>query len=200
MTMIRVSVATSLAALVVSLAVTGLAAAQTPAPAQAKKPTAATPAKAAATAPATPEQLIITKSNDWQALVVQGQRGKLCYSIAKPRKLEPPGLAHGDVFFFVQNRPKENVRNEPSLQVGYSMKEGSKVTVKVDATAFTMFTRNDGAWMENPADEPKLIEAMRKGKNLTIAATSGRGNPTSYAFQLAGIGTTIDAAAKECGK
>lgn len=192
MTVIRVSVATSLAALAVSFAVFGPALAQT----QAKKPAEA--AKAAA--PAQPEQLVITKSNDWQALVVQGQRGKLCYSIAKPRRMDPATLNHGDVFFFVQNRPKENVRNEPSLQVGYSMKEGSKVTVKVDAAAFSMFTRNDGAWMENPADEPKLIEAMRKGKNLTITATSGRGNPTNYVFQLAGIGTTIDAAAKECAK
>jgi hypothetical protein len=143
---------------------------------------------------------LITQSREWSALVVDGQRGKMCYAIAKPQKMEPASLNHGDVFFFVLSRPRENVRNEPSVQVGYPFRENSKVTVKVDNATFTMFTRNDGAWLENPADEPKLVEAMRKGRTMSLAGTSGRGNPTSYVFPLAGLGPAIDAATKECGR
>ena len=50
-----------------------------------------------------------------------------------------------------------------------------------------MFTRGKSAWMENAAEEPQLIAAMRGGADMNVQAVSGRGNNTNYTFSLRGI-------------
>lgn len=147
-------------------------------------------------AQATP--LLLVQSKDWSAVTAQGSKGKVCYALSKPTKMDPATLKHGDVFFFVSTRLGENIRNEPSIQVGYTLKEGSKVTVDVDGKKYVLFTRADGAWVETPGDEAKLLDSMKKGKKLTVAAESSRGSATSYAFSLNGLSGALDAAAKEC--
>lgn len=165
------------------------------------KPAAAkpTPAKAAA-APAASggSPMLIAESKDWKAITAAAPKGKVCFALTKPQKMEPASLNHGDVFFFISTRPADNVRNEPSLQVGYAMKEGSKAVVDIDGKKFSFFTRGDGAWLEQNTDYTPFLDAMRKGSKLAVQATSGRGNPTSYQFSLSGVSAALDAAAKEC--
>ena len=43
---------------------------------------------------------------------------------------------------------------------------------------------------------PALLKRFRQ--SILAAATSGRGNPTNYAFSLAGLSDALDAVAKEC--
>lgn len=162
----------------------------------AAKPAAAKPAASTAAPGGSP--LLIAESKDWKAITAAAPKGKVCFALTKPQKMEPPSLNHGEVFFFVSTRPAENVRNEPSLQVGYPMKDGSKAVVDIDGKKFSFFTRGDGAWLEQNTDYTPFLDAMKKGTKLSIQATSGRGNPTSYVFSLAGVSAALDAAAKEC--
>ena len=57
--------------------------------------------------------------------------------------------------------------------------------------SFSMFTRGKSAWMENAAEEPALIAAMRNGTDMLVLGTSGRGNPTKYTFSLKGISAAL---------
>ena len=41
--------------------------------------------------------------------------------------------------------------------------------------------------MENAAEEPNLIAAMKAGSTMNIKAVSGRGNNTGYEFSLRGV-------------
>ena len=185
--------------LIVVMAATATTAIAETKPAAAKPaPAAAKPATTAAAAPGAGSPLLLLESKDWKAITAAAAKGKMCFALTKPQKMEPPGLAHGDVFFFVSTRPAESVRNEPSLQVGYPLKEGSKAVVDIDGKKFAFFTRGDGAWLEQNADYAPFLEAMKKGSKLSVSATSGRGNPTSYVFSLAGLSGALDAAAKEC--
>ncbi|MCE1235457.1 MAG: invasion associated locus B family protein [Hyphomicrobiales bacterium] len=164
------------------------------------KPAAAKPAPAKPAAAAAPpgSPLLIVEAKDWRAFTAATAKGKICFALSKPQKMEPASLNHGDVFFFISTRPAEGVRNEPSLQVGYAMKDGSKATADIDGKKFAMFTKADGAWLEQDGELNAFLDAMKKGSKLAIAATSGRGNATSYVFSLAGISAAVDAAAKEC--
>lgn len=162
----------------------------------AAKPAPAKPAASAAAPSGSP--LLIVEAKDWRAFTAATAKGKICFALSKPQKMEPPSLNHGDVFFFISTRPGEGVRNEPSLQVGYPMKEGSKATADIDGKKFPMFTKADGAWLEQDGQLGAFLDAMKKGSKLSITATSGRGNPTSYVFSLAGISAALDGAAKEC--
>ncbi|MER2605898.1 MAG: invasion associated locus B family protein [Siculibacillus sp.] len=187
----------ALAMVVAVAATTTTALAQAkPAAAAPTKPAAAAPAKPAAPAAGSP--MLLVESKDWKAITAAGAKGKMCFALTKPQKSEPPTLNHGEVFFFVTTRPAENIRSEPSLQVGYPLKENTKVVVDIGGKKFNFFTRGDGAWLEQNTDYAPFLDAMRKGSKIAVSATSGRGNPTSYVFSLAGIGGALDAVAKEC--
>ena len=141
---------------------------------------------------------LIGQHSAWATYSYGGAKGKVCYALSKPTKLAPSDRNHGDVFFFVSNRPGENVDNEPSVIVGYSFKEQSSVSVDVDGKGFTMFTKNDGAWMANPTEERQLVSAMKAGRSMTVNGVSSRGTQTSYTFSLSGVTAAITAADKAC--
>ena len=141
---------------------------------------------------------LIEQFKDWAAYSYGGAKGKVCYALSKPTQMSPSDRNHGDVFFFVSNRPSEGVINEPMVMVGYPFKEGSSVTVDVDGTKFTLFTKGDGAWVENAAQEKQLVAAMKAGRAMTVSGESGRGTQTSYRYSLSGVTAAIGAADKAC--
>jgi invasion protein IalB len=61
-----------------------------------------------------------------------------------------------------------------------------------------MYTQNDGAWVKNAAEEARLVEAMRKGADVTVRGESGRGTKTTDVFSLKGISQALDRTAQEC--
>ncbi|MGE0501083.1 MAG: invasion associated locus B family protein [Rhizobiaceae bacterium] len=134
----------------------------------------------------------IGQHNAWGTYSYVQNNGKVCYVLTVPTDRQPTSLDHGDMFFFVSQKPGQNVSFEPQFIAGYSFQENSKVQVKVGDRSFSMFTRGKSAWMENAAEEPALIAAMRSGSDMQISATSGRGNPTKYSFSLRGISAALE--------
>ena len=112
------------------------------------------------------------------------------------------------VYFLADESPqasdlwKTNGADQSSL-VSQQTSTGS-VTVAAEAVAavgsanFPMYTQNDGAWVKNAAEENRLVEAMRKGADLVVKATTSRGTQTSDTFSLKGISQALDRAAQEC--
>ena len=76
---------------------------------------------------------------------------------------------------------------------GYELKADSKVTVSVGNKSFAMFVAGKSSWMENAAEEPQLLAAMKGGQSMSISATSKRGTATSYTYSLSGISKALDA-------
>ncbi len=125
----------------------------------------------------------------WGTYVHSASGKKTCYILTAPipNSAQPASVDHGDNYFLVSQKPGENVAFEPQFIAGYNMRENGKVTVTVGDRSFSMFTRGKSAWMENAAEEPALIAAMRAGSTMKIAATSARGTATSYEFSLKGV-------------
>ncbi|TPI12624.1 MULTISPECIES: invasion associated locus B family protein [unclassified Mesorhizobium] len=138
----------------------------------------------------------IGQHNAWGTYSYQSAAGKVCYVLTVPTDKQPPSLDHGDMFFFVSQRPGQQVSYEPQFIAGYNFQEGSKATVTIDKKSFSMFTRGKSAWVENAAEEPVLIAAMKTGSDMKVQAKSGRGNPTSYVFSLKGISAALSSIAK----
>lgn len=122
--------------------------------------------------------------------------GKVCFVMTVPTEKLPANLDHGDnIFFLVSQKPGQNVSYEPQFMVSYNFKQASKVTVRVGDKSFSMFTKDNSAWMENPAEEPQLIAAMKAGADMKVSGLSGRGNETSYTFSLKGISAALQSIA-----
>lgn len=136
----------------------------------------------------------IGQHNAWALYDYKDEKGKVCYTLSRPTQKEPASLDHGDkMFFVVAQKPGQNITFEPQFNASYNFQENSKVEVTVGDKNFTMFTQGSRAWMENAAEEPALIAAMKAGADMKVAAKSGRGNPTSYVFSLSGITAALNA-------
>ena len=135
----------------------------------------------------------IGKYSAWGAYSYNSGGGKVCYVLTIPQTKKPDKVDHGDNFFLVSQKPGQNVAYEPQFMAGYELKADSKVVVTIDAKSFSMFVSGKSAWMENAAEEPQLLAAMKAGKSMSISATSKRGTATAYTYSLSGISKALDA-------
>ena len=85
-----------------------------------------------------------------------------------------------------------------SVIIGYPFKTASDATAEIGTTKFAMYTQNDGAWIKNVAEEARMIDAMRKGADLTIKGTSGRGTASTDTVFAQGARQAIDRVEQEC--
>ncbi|KAA5596786.1 hypothetical protein F1193_15200 [Blastochloris sulfoviridis] len=136
--------------------------------------------------------------DDWAAYASQNPKSRICYALSQPKDRQPASLKRDPGFLFVSHRPGEGVRNEVSATVGFPLKDGRDATLKVGNVVFAMTTKDDNVWIKNPAEEQRLVDAMRRGADLTITGTSRRGNQSTDRYSLAGLSKALDRVAQEC--
>ena len=145
---------------------------------------------------------LLDSFRDWHVYSVGAGADRLCYALSQPKQMNPANVTRDAVFFLISTWPGRKVRSEPSVVPGYQYKVGTKVQVQVGSDKFELFTKNDGsaggAWMENPADEKKLIDAMKRGSEMSITGTSTRGTLTRDNYSLAGISAALDKVDATC--
>lgn len=143
---------------------------------------------------------LLAEFGDWGAYTATPGGKKVCFALAKPASSEtnPPNRPRDPAWLFVSTRPAEKVKEEVSVIFGYPLKANSDATIEVGSTNFAMYTQNDGAWVKNAAEEARLVDAMRKGAEVTVRGESSRGTKTMDQFSLKGISQALDRAATEC--
>ncbi|WP_256970950.1 invasion associated locus B family protein [Cellulomonas iranensis] len=116
-----------------------------------------------------------------------------------PTQKAPANVNNGDNFFLVSQKPGQNVSFEPQFMAGYELNTNAnaKVIVTIGNRNFTMFVNGKSGWMENAAEEPQLIAAMRCGWDMKVQAQSKRGTKTNYTYSLKGISAAL-AAIQKC--
>jgi len=134
----------------------------------------------------------IQQFDAWGAYSYNSAGGKVCYVLSVPTSSAPTNVDHGDIFFLISQRPGQNVSYEPQAMMGYPLQESSKIQVNIDGRDFTLFTRGNSAWVENAAQEPQLVSAMKAGTSMTVKATSRRGTATSYSYSLKGVTAALN--------
>lgn len=142
-------------------------------------------------------QQLLGQFNDWSAYSAATEKGKICFAITQPKTRAPEGLKRDPAYFFVSHRPGDKVRNEVSIQIGFAAKAGSTADAAIDSNTFNLMTQGERAW-SNGQDDGKLVDTMRKGKNLQIKTTSLRGNITTDTYSLKGVSAALDKINKEC--
>ncbi|GLK79493.1 hypothetical protein [Methylopila turkensis] len=154
-------------------------------------------ALAQAAPPAQPVEL--GKYSAWNAYSAPGKGGKICYALAQPTSRRPNGLNRDPAYFFISNRPRENVRNEISVVIGFTAKPDSKVEIDIGGTEFTLYPRADGAFMQSAEEETKFIAALKGARrNMTMKSTSLRGNVTTDTYSVSGVTAAIERIDREC--
>ena len=151
----------------------------------------------AATPALAQEVTLLEKFKDWSAYAATGTP-KVCFAVSKPTASNPKKIKRGPILFYISQWPADKVVNEISVKMGYPFGEGAKSTVTIGSDRFDMFTKDEGAFVEKPEMETKLIEAMKTGNSMKIEGKSSRGTATTDTYSLNGLSDALDRAAKEC--
>ncbi|UNF41471.1 invasion associated locus B family protein [Bartonella krasnovii] len=132
----------------------------------------------------------------WGTYSYKSSQNTICYVLSVPLNALPTTVNHGDNFFLVTKRSQSPVSFEPQFMAGYTLKEGSKVTVTIGGKDFDFFTKDSSAWLASSEQEKQLVSAMRAGNNMTVKAISKRGTHTTYTYSLKGVTAALNTAQK----
>jgi len=145
----------------------------------------------------------VAAETDW-SVFVENDPAKLCWSVSSPKETvnskdgRVVAVRRGDILLFVSYRPGDGVKGEVSFAGGYPFAGGSTVSLDISGTVFEMFTDGETAWAASPADDAKIITAMKRGTDAVATGRSSRGTVTKDTFSLLGFTAAIDEAEKRC--
>lgn len=134
----------------------------------------------------------------WTAYTYKERFGKVCYIVGGAEKSEPPVAKRKEPMAMVTHRPGEKIANVVSFDEGYTLKEGSEVSVDIDGTKFDLFTKDGSAWARTSELDKTIVEAMAKGKQAVVKGTPQRGVPIADTYSLAGFAQALAMIDKAC--
>ena len=144
----------------------------------------------------------VAADTDWA--VFEGDGPKECWAVTAPKETvntrdgRVVSVRRGDILLFVTYRPEQSISGEVSFTGGYPFAEGSTVSMEVAGTTYELFTEGEYAWPATPADDAKIVTAMKRGANAVLTARSSRGTQTKDTFSLLGATAMIEDAERRC--
>jgi invasion protein IalB len=158
------------------------------------------PAAAPPPIPGAPEPSLLGQFGEWGAYTATPNGKKVCFAIAKPvnTTTNPPNRPRDQPWILISSRPGEKVKDEVSIVFGYGLKPNSDANMEIAGASYAFFAQGDGAWVKNPAEEPKLVETLRKGLDVTVKGTSVKGTVSTDVYSLKGLAQALDKIGQEC--
>lgn len=141
-------------------------------------------------------------NTDWSVFVESNP--KECWSVSSPKETvnsrdgRVVAVKRSDILLFVFNRPGSGVTGQVTFTGGYPFEDGSSVNMNISGTEFELFTKGEWAWPATPADDAKIITAMKRGSSAIMTARSGRGTQTKDTFSLLGFTASVEESEKRC--
>jgi len=131
----------------------------------------------------------LSSFRDWQVYKQETDAGRVCFISSVPKKLfgNYDRNNRGETRVFVSHGPGRGERNVVSILAGYNYKKQSDVKFSIDGKSSTFLTLGNRAWADSPADDQRLIKAMKRGAKLVVTGTSSRNNKTIDEYSLSGF-------------
>jgi hypothetical protein len=141
---------------------------------------------------------LVEKQGAWSLYADTATPKAVCFIAAQPQAVEPLGANRGPIFFYISAWPKDGVKAEPSVKVGYPVAADKEMSVTVGTDTFKLFIKGERGFVSDPNEELKLVEALKKGSNAFVKAVSARGTATTDTYSLAGLSAALDKLAAAC--
>ena len=134
---------------------------------------------------------------DWGAYLAKGGKAKTCYALASP-KARKPDVKRDAAYVFIADRPAEKVHNEVSIIMGFPVKETGPAQAKIGHASFDLVAKGSNAWIKNPGDEAKFVEALQHSGTLIVKAAANKGPSTVDSYALDGLKQALARVTQEC--
>ncbi|PTX57829.1 hypothetical protein C8N43_2501 [Litoreibacter ponti] len=145
----------------------------------------------------------VASKTDWSVFVEDNPTQ--CWVVSSPKETvntkggRVVAVTRGDTLMFVSYWPGSGKLGEVSFTGGYPYPDGATVSLQIGDGQYELFTSGETAWAPTPADDNKIIAAMKRGANAVITGQSRRGTTTKDTFSLLGFTAALEDAAKRCG-
>ena len=139
---------------------------------------------------------------DWSVFVENDPTE--CWAVTTPKETvnkrdgSVVKVRRSKIMLYVFNRPRDNVKGEVSFTGGYPFAKGLSIALDLDGVTYEMVTDGEWAWPPTPADDAKIITAMKRGAKAVVTAQSERGTVTKDTFSLKGFTAAVNDAGKRC--
>lgn len=146
----------------------------------------------------------VAAERNWSIFVTGSGDSQVCWIASAPtsstatRNGAPIAVNRGDIRMMVRQQPGASVSNEVSFTGGYPFDEDSNVTVSIGSNSFEFDTDGEWAWSASPADDQRLVQAMRAGAEATVVGRSSRGNQTEDTISLIGFTAALANSIQRC--
>jgi len=140
----------------------------------------------------------VNSFGDWSLYTHDSGQTKTCFVSSQPKSSAPSGARRDSVFFYVTAWPQDGVKGEVSVKLGYPIKPDSDVTVQIGSSSFRLFAQEERAFVEDPTDELKLIDAIKRGSSMVVTAVSQRDTQTQDTYSLSGTTNALNALDTTC--
>ncbi|MEO5809724.1 MAG: hypothetical protein ABIR51_06685 [Sphingomicrobium sp.] len=144
----------------------------------------------AGVAHAAPPAHIVAAEGAWAAL----SRGAICEaaSVALLPATRDRALGRASLAFDVFPGGR---RGQLAIRLSRPAQPGSSAMLTIGDQPFLLTARGDLAWSRGPGQEAAIIQALRGGGGMRVAARAQGGGRIVDRYDLAGAATAIDAAA-----
>lgn len=129
-----------------------------------------------------------------------------CWAVSAPsetvntRDGRPVEVRRGAILLFATFRQGQAGGPEISFTGGYPFAPNSTVEVTIGTDTFSLIVEGEWAWSGSPADDARLLAAMRRGQNAVLVARSARGTRTQDTFSLFGLTAATEEAQRRCAQ
>jgi len=141
---------------------------------------------------------LVERSGAWSLYADTAAPKQVCFAASTPQAVEPIGANRGSIFFYISAWPKDGVKAEPSIKVGYPINTKKGVTVTIGSDVFQLFSKDQHGFVADPSEELKLIESLKRGSTAVVRATSMRGTGTTDTYSLSGISQALEKMTSTC--
>lgn len=141
---------------------------------------------------------LVSTHNDWKAYRHGTGDQRMCFAVSEPSEADPKSLKRESPHVYVTAWPKAGIKAEISVLVGVALSKSAQIQVNVDGNQFELFPDGDRAYVSDANEELKLLEAMRRGRSMTVTATSAAGEQTRDTYSLSGVTAAVQSMSSGC--
>ncbi len=159
---------------------------------------AAAVALSALPASAEPAVEIADAFGDWTLYADTATPHQFCFVTSEPKSSAPPGAIREAPRIYVSAWPKDGVKSEVSFRMGFPVKAKAAGAARIAPASYALFGAKDRAFVADPTQELKLVEAMKNGSELLVEVASERGAIVTDAYSLNGLGQALQKLRETC--
>ncbi len=140
----------------------------------------------------------VTAYADWALHTSRGGDQKLCFAATVVKQPGAGPAKRSDSVLYISAWPKDGIKSEISIKLGYATKNAAGVKASVGKDSFKLFIKDERAYVADATQELKLLDVMKKGALLVVEATAENGTVVTDTYSLSGITQALQAQTAAC--